>query len=117
MNARTIVATMATSVTNTAGVPVGEWNHVSLAATTFSAKFLGANVAVTVQVSQDDSTYFPLQQMLNSGTTFSAVAVAVPSSAGNYVVDLPNAQYYNYVRFHVDTATSNTYEFKVCVAL
>lgn len=116
MNSRVMVATMATAVTTTNGIPVGEWRSASIQASTFSAKFLGASVAVAVQVSDDDVTYKPLTRMLTSSAVFVNVAVAVPSGTGNYVVEIPGATNHNYMRLVTDTATSNTYEFKVVVA-
>ena len=54
--------------------------------------------------------------MLNSGSTFIAVAVAVPGGTGPYNIVVPNASQYNYMKLDTDTATTNTYEFKVNVA-
>jgi len=118
MNARTIVATMATSVTTTSAIPVGEWRAISIEAPTFAASFLGATVAVNVKVSNElAGTYRPLQNMLTSGSTFLAVAVAVPGSVGNFNIIARDAQNFNYMKLDTDTATTNTYEFKVNVSL
>jgi hypothetical protein len=117
MNSRTMIATMGTAVTTTSAIPVGDWNFVAVEVATFAAAFTGANVALNFKVSNDlTGTYRPLQQFINSGSTMVAANIAVAAGVGNYVVNIPNAGNFNYLKIDTDIATTQAVGFRINVA-
>jgi hypothetical protein len=118
MVSKTIAATMATGVTITSAIPISGWDYVSVETATFAAAFAGASVAINVSVSNDlTGTFRPLKELLNSGTTFSDVQVAVPAGVGGFNTHLPLVSNYNYMKLDTDVATTNTVELTVNVCM
>jgi hypothetical protein len=58
-----------------------------------------------------------LKELLNSGSTFLAVPVAIPAGVGGFNTHLPLVGNYNYMKLDTDVATTNTVELTVNVCM